>query len=237
MHDGKDMFAQAQTGRVTLRPPAFKRILVLAPHPDDEVLGCGGYLLHSVAGGADVTVLFVTDGDRGTTTEGRSDQVSIRLREARTAGQVLGLHRVVRWSLTDGGLDAQALSPDRLRKLIGEVSADVLLVPHSGETHPDHAAVADLPRRLEGPAHLAVMSYEIWTPQEPNCLVNVTAFMERKCLAIRAYHSQCRRYNLDRLAMGLAQYRAAWSRMRSWEFAEAFRICSLAEYRDHPHAD
>ena len=55
------------------RAPRARRILVLAPHPDDESVGCGGYLTKMADEGAEITVAFVTDGELGAT--GRQDVV------------------------------------------------------------------------------------------------------------------------------------------------------------------
>lgn len=229
MNNSQDILRRAACGSVTLRPPVFTRILVLAPHPDDEAVGCGGYIAWANSQGADVTVVFVTNGENGAAPE-------LRRKETRHAADILGIRRIVHWSLPDGAVSASSLPAGCLEAMISEAGAQVLLVPHVREAHPDHAAVAEIPLFFSGPANLVVMAYEVWTPMEPNCVIDISQWMDNKLRAIKAYESQCRRFNLESLATGLAQYRAAWSRMRSWRYAESFAVCSLAEYREHSHA-
>jgi len=207
------------------RPPAARRVLVVAPHPDDEAVGCGGYLCRLAGRGAVIDVLFVTDG--GGDAMGRTEPAAARVRrveESRRAGRILGLRRLIYWCLPDGRLDAIHPPLERLRMLVDQADPDVLLVPHRAEAHPDHAAVAGWCASLHDPTRRRprILTYEIWTPLEPVCVVDATGCFRRKLAAVGAYASQCGRYNLKGLAAGLNRYRAAWARMRSWRFAEAF---------------
>lgn len=232
MIESDGILAHLRTRAPLLRPPRFDRVLVVAPHPDDEAVGCGGYLARLAVQGADVTVLFVTDGEKGLGRPSLAQAAEIRRQEAHDAADLLSVRRLMHWSLPDGGVCVEGGTAAQLSRLVRKLGAEVVLVPHLGEAHPDHAAVAQLAAMLDARPDMTVMTYEIWTPQEPNCVVDVTAHMSRRLAAIRAYVSQCRRFNLELLATGLAQYRAAWSRMRAWRFAEGYGMYSLAEYRE-----
>ncbi len=221
------------------RAPRPRRVLVLAPHPDDEVVGCGGYLAVQAADGAEITVVFVTDGGRGP--DGKRDgRLAKRRRlESRKAAEVIGIRRTVHWGLADGELESRSLPEKQFSELVEELNTELILVPDPREAHPDHAAVARLPARLAPVLadSLTIMTYEVWTPLAPACVVNVTSTMDAKLQSIRAYESQCQMYNLELLATGLAQYRAAWSRMRAWRFAEGFGRFRLKQYREYCHED
>jgi len=220
-----------------LRPPRFDRVLVVAPHPDDEAVGCGGYLLRLAEQGSEITVLFMTDGEKGLGRPAIAMAAQTRREEAHSAARLLHIRRLVHWSLPDGDLSVEAGVSLRLSRLVRQLAAQVVLVPHVREVHPDHAAVARLAAQLDVRPDVTVMTYEVWTPQEPGCVIDVTAQMPRKLEAVRAYGSQCRRFNLELLVTGLAQYRAAWSRMRAWRFAESFGIYGVAEYSERNRAD
>ncbi len=215
------------------RPPRPRHALVLAPHPDDESVGCGGYLSMLADGGAKITVVFVTDG--GLNAAGKRDQALVdrRRRESQAAMSVLGIRHAVWWGFEDGGLADCRRPTALLQRLVTEQQVDLILTPHPSESHSDHAAVARMTAELatDGAGRPTVMTYEIWTPQVPNCLVDIGARLDRKLQAIRAYESQASRFNLEGLAEGLGRYRAAWSRMRGWRFAEGFRQFSLDEFR------
>ena len=126
-----------------------RRVLVLAPHYDDEVLGCGGLILQLAAGGAEVACAFISDGSGGVEgpPEGlTSAEYSERRRaEADAAAQVLGIdsveHLGSRLGLKDGGLIS---SLDQLtgsiEALIDQHKPDLLLAPSPLEATPDHQA-------------------------------------------------------------------------------------------------
>ena len=230
------ILARATASRMLFRPPPFRRLLVLAPHPDDETVGCGGYLAWVAAQGGMVTVLLLTGGEPAEQTSADDHGDGLRRREAQKAAAILGVQQVICWSLPDGQLATHAGPGDELSALIDRLSPDALLIPHMQEIHPDHAAVGAYPTRIRVRHEPAVMTYEVWTPQEPNCLVNISEFMSIKMRAVQVYKSQCDKYCLERLVSGLAEYRAAWSRMRSWQFAEGFRLFSLSEYRERAEA-
>lgn len=126
-----------------------RRVLVLAPHYDDEVLGCGGLILQLAAGGAEVVCAFVSDGSGGVEgpPEGltRDDYSRRRRAEADAAAQVLGIgsveHLGARYGFRDGALTS---SLDQLtagiEALIDQHKPDLLLAPSPLESTPDHQA-------------------------------------------------------------------------------------------------
>jgi LmbE family N-acetylglucosaminyl deacetylase len=144
--------------------------LVLAPHPDDETLGCGGTIAAKVAAGRRVHVVVVTDGrqsHRHSRVVSGDELVAIRESELREACRRLGVADgdVRTWHYPDGGLEAAA---GRLRHdlidLLGELSPPEVLVPAAIDAHPDHralhrAARAALAHRSN---RAAVYAYPVW---------------------------------------------------------------------------
>ncbi len=223
----------------TFHVPRPRRALVLAPHPDDEAVGCGGYLAMLADGGTEITVVFVTDGGLDASGCQNDSLAERRRRESQAAMAVLAVQHAVWWGLPDGNLTECAGPAGSVQRLIEDRAIELVLSPHPGEAHPDHAAVARLLADVtsSGGGEPTVMTYEIWTPQLPDCVVDITARMERKLQAVRAYESQLSRFHLEGLVEGLGRYRAAWSRMRGWRFAECYRRFDLAGYRAFCHAN
>lgn len=128
------------------KPPEFsdsaalpRRVLVFAPHPDDEVLGCGGLLATLAARGAEVRVVVVSDGARG----GSGDDLAARrAAESRAAGALLGVREHVFLGLADGALGAVHDLVARLRAELDAFAPELVLVPGGGEPHADHRAVS-----------------------------------------------------------------------------------------------
>lgn len=203
-----------------------RRILVLAPHPDDETIGCGGTLVRHADDGDRIAVVFLTSGELGLKQLPREQAWAIREAEARRAGKVLGLAaleflRLPDWfvgdSINDGG--------KRLGPVLEREAPDLVYVPHPQEWHPDHqAALAVLREALEraGRTGLEVRAYEVWTPMAEHELAeDITAVMPRKLRALRAHRSQLKEFNYARAVQGLNAFRGELG--GKCRYAEVFR--------------
>lgn len=190
----------------------FGRTLVIAPHPDDEVLGCGG-LLALLSG-------LGTPAVRAIVTQGMEPDYCARAiaeirAEAETAGAILGVAETHWLGLPAAGLDQ--VPHARLNAAIGElvtkVAPDTLLLPFPGDIHRDHqlvfesAMVAARPSRHSYPVR--ILCYETvsetnWnapglTPVfAPNVFVDIDSTLDRKLNAFRAYASQVRSFPQER---------------------------------------
>ena len=144
---------------------AVRSALVLAPHPDDETLGCGATILRKVAAGATVTLVVVTDGrhsHRGAGI-GPGGLAELRRGELAEAAKRLRLPAgAVRWAgFEDGALSAR--EPDLTRAvqhLVDELRPDEVYATSALEPHPDHAALGRAARAAAGPAVL--FEYPVW---------------------------------------------------------------------------
>lgn len=195
-------------------------LVVVAPHHDDEAIGCGGLVSRLVGSGWTAHAVVVFD-----PLEGRASSAGKRrLREASRAATVLGLR-----SFEDLGLECRASVADyeiawSLVRVIRTQRPELLLVPHGGERDPEHRAVyraaieavwlseSDFRPNLGAPAPGvgAVFGYEVWTPiSHPALTVSIDGFLDRKLRAVKAYRSQMASVNYCRAAEGLAQYRGA----------------------------
>jgi LmbE family N-acetylglucosaminyl deacetylase len=198
---------------------AARRVLVLAPHPDDEVFGCGGAISDLAARGAAVDVLLVTDGAAGAPDEeGRRAIASRRAEESRNALVILGGGTVHEGGMRDRGLGGRAAALEALiASFLAKTSPDLVFAPSPVETHPDHRAVAcallALARRPAadaGAASLAratVAFFEISQPFRPNFLFDLTPVLERKRKAVRAFASQAAERDYAGFVEGLGAYR------------------------------
>lgn len=170
-------------------------LLVLAPHPDDEVIGCGGLMAHHLDRGARTRVVVMTDGGRGDPTGrlGGAEYAEMRRAETREAAARIGGAEVVFLDHPDGGLAAAATVVDDLVREISAFAPTTLAFPSPFELHPDHRATgvhaAFAVRRLERPPP-RLLAYEIGGFQPANLLLDVMDVADRKARAIEAYASQ-----------------------------------------------
>jgi LmbE family N-acetylglucosaminyl deacetylase len=199
-------------------------VLVIAPHPDDETLGCGGALrLHALAGD-DVRIVYVTSGEQGGHGLSPAETAVVREAEAGRAAAVMGVHDLVFLRRRDGGLRSGRHLVEAVGQEVATASPDIVYAPHAGDAHPDHRAVARATTRaLAESPEVDLLGYEIWTPvANIGFIVDISSVIDVKVAAVRAYVSQCRVMRFDDAFLGLARYRGE---MHSWPggpYAEVF---------------
>lgn len=210
---------------------AERKVLVLAPHPDDETLGCGGTIkLISSAGGL-VDVLYLTRGELGlspgtlATAATRREMAAIRTAEAEAACGVLGVRNVNFLGGTDGRLAREPhLMADIVRALESTEYRSVFC-PWAMDGHDDHRATFHLlkeaARRVA--SEFDVWLYEVWTPLEPNMTISIDSTFEAKMAAVRAYESQLAILDYKSAFESLARYRSL--RCPPARYVEAFYNC------------
>jgi LmbE family N-acetylglucosaminyl deacetylase len=189
--------------------------LVLAPHFDDEVLGCGGLVVQLTAAGAVVRVLFLTDSGGGIEEVGDRDAYhQRRAAEAREAIQVLGIAGHDGLDLPDGTLaEHQDELVRGIRRALLSQRPELVLVTSPLEGSPDHrAAFHALHRVLAEPsevlAEMEVLAYEANQPLYPDVLVDISAEVPRIEEAMGCYRSQQERHDYLAAKLGLAHFRA-----------------------------
>lgn len=177
-------------------------ILILAPHPDDEVFGCGGFIAQQIAKGNAPHVIVLTGGGgshRGCCSTSESDIISARRELTHKAMSALGLpeSNIHELDFTDGHIsEGNAAEKKKLESLISEINPDVILVPHHGEGWSDHLAVRDLGIELANNAEVYEYCVWMWYYRQKNLdwknayVSKMTeAEHHKKLEAIKTYHS------------------------------------------------
>ena len=188
-------------------------VLVVAPHPDDESIGCGGAVGVHRAEGSAITVVWLTSGEAGTGPMTIDESRWLREAEALQAAEVLGVADTLFQRLPDGRLAEQVDAVTaQLTGIISRLRPHTVYAPHAGEDHPDHrAAHTATAGALEASGHTAELwGYEVWTPLSNfDTVLPIDDHMDRKLRAIRCHRSQLERYRFDRAAEGLGAHRGA----------------------------
>jgi LmbE family N-acetylglucosaminyl deacetylase len=150
----------------SMQPGAGERLVVVSPHPDDEVLTCGGMVAAHAARGGDVAVVAVTDGEASHRDDPRWP--AARLAEARRAERTRGLARlgvgasaVVSVGLADGAVDAGRAA---LREALHGVlrADDVVVTTWSLDGHPDHDAAGAAVDQVCAERGCRVLQAPVW---------------------------------------------------------------------------
>ncbi|MGH3719622.1 MAG: PIG-L deacetylase family protein [Pseudonocardiaceae bacterium] len=183
-------------------------VLVIAPHPDDEVLGCGGSILLHTAAGRVVHVLYLTSGERGNPHHTAEELRRVREAEATAAARVLGIpvSRLHFARFPDGGILPTALDQVAVvMRLLRKVRPGLVYLPHAEDASFDHRAGFELAWRAFGMAGSrnfpewgtephwvpTVLGYEVWAAiGQPVYFEDITAVLDRKLTALACYGSQ-----------------------------------------------
>lgn len=223
---------------------AGMRILVVAAHPDDEVLGCGATLARAISAGAAVSVQFLGEGISARFPVGQYDspefhaQTRIRNEGARKALATLGVTDYEFGARLCGQFDKYPLLSlvKDIEAKIEQTRPHLLLTHNPSEVNIDHrltyeaVEVACRPTRDAVPAQICTFeipcsgSWTFETTFKPNLFVDVSEYWDKKLAAWSCYEGEARPFPFPRSIEGLrtiAQYRGMMSNLK---LAEAFRI-------------
>ena len=175
------------------REPLAEPVLVLAAHPDDEVIGAGGMLAWHAQQGHRVEVVHMTDGAKGDPDNRENDICAVRRREGAEALRRLGLGEPQHWDLPDGELPENlSVITDRLRELFAAVMPRTLYSFWFGEAHRDHRAVALAAAQASDalPADCRCLCYGVNHVVPGGALFDTSDTYALKYEALKAYASQ-----------------------------------------------
>lgn len=186
---------------------ALGPVLVIAPHMDDEVIGCGGAIALHVAAGARVTSVFMTDGAGAP-----GPQPTTRHDEARSVARFLRTEPPTFLDAPDTALNVEPQVVSGLAATIDTVGPAVLYVPFAGDAHRDHAVTSEIVSHAATEvstdlSRTVVRSYEVWSPLPATVAVDISEVINRKLLALQHYRSQFVAHTPEPI-LGLNRYRA-----------------------------
>lgn len=183
------------------------RLLVLAPHPDDEVFGCGGAIMRQMGAGGIVHVIILTDGayQKG------PEYGATRRVESLAAAGALGYGEPEFWGLADRGLEYGEGLIQRLVAVIKEFAPTLVFAPSLHEMHPDHRvlgmATLEATRRSAPGTNLVMFEVGVPMPR-PNILLDISDLVERKANAMSCFGSQLKGQAYDLQVGGLNRFRS-----------------------------
>jgi LmbE family N-acetylglucosaminyl deacetylase len=211
-------------------------VLVVAPHPDDEVLGCGGTIAALSAQGKSVCVVVVSRGAPDLFPEA---VVEATRAELRAAHGVLGIQSCEFLDFPAPRLDRvpQHEISDALRRVVVDLRPELVFLPHPGDIHHDHRIAFNASmvatRPLPGESPRRILTYETlsetgWSgpyPDKafiPNVFVDIGAYLETKIEAMASYRSQLLRSPHPRSLEGIRALSAMRGHTVGLAHAEAF---------------
>lgn len=218
----------------------FQNVLVVAAHPDDEVLGVGGTIPLIKQRGGRVTVVIVTDGS-STQYAGNSGILTRKQQQAQQANDILGTNQLVQWDFPDMRLDTVAHCElnQAFENLIRERQFDAVFVQNGDDINLDHQmiyrSVLVATRPIPGQSVAALFGYHVNSSTEwggrtqntvfcPNYFVDITATIQTKLDAMQVYTDELRDAPHPRSILGIRQRSAVTGHEVGFEYAEPFKL-------------
>lgn len=219
------------------------KFLFVAPHPDDEVLGCGGIMKKLSDKGCQIFVLIVTRGKP----EKYSDERILKVRnEAMEAHKILGVSETRFFNFPAPDLDLVSIADlsEAISGVIRELKIDTLYLPHRGDIHHDHKIVFNAGLVASRPTNNCpvkrIYSYETLSETEwaaptsdelfiPSFFINISEVFPWKTEAFKCFKSQIREFPNSRSLKtieALANYRGSTV---GFSHAEAFMTIRVIE--------
>ena len=223
----------------------MQKVLVIAAHPDDEVLGCGGTIARHCARGEEVQALILAEGatarDRTRNVDNHSDSIEDLRASARRAAEILGAKTPIFAGLPDNRLDSLDFLDlvKVIEGIVTELLPTTIYTHHAGDLNVDHRLVHQATltacRPLPGTPVEAIYTFETLSSTEwsspnandyflPSLFVDIDGYLETKLEALRCYASEMRPYPHARSVESvdaLARYRGATMGCNA---AEAFSV-------------
>ena len=213
-----------------IEKPAGSRVLVLSPHPDDDIFGCGGTLHKHHLAGDNIVSVYMTDGRKGNPDFGSEEKLVLKRREeAGRAAKIVGINRLIFLENRDSELSVNNKTVRQLTDLIKEIKPDIVYLPFLLDYHPDHIATNGIFTSVikKNPFKLTCYAYEIWTPMVPNRVVDIGDYEHVKKTALEQFKIEPR--NIVGASFGLSKYRSVLHTGRD-SCVECFFYCNADEY-------
>lgn len=215
-------------------------ILVVAPHHDDEVIGCGGTIIKHLKNGDKASVVYITAGWSGLPEiKSKQEAIKIREREAGNACKAMGVQKAIFLRKDDRSIyNKKAEITEKLIKVIRDIKPNLIYAPHSKEKDIEHRITYEVIKEaawLSKSPYLPKLGqptksiqkiylYEVWTPLEDFLeREDITSVIDIKIKALLAHKSQLKYFNLVDAITGLNAYRGSMV-VTNKKFAEVFQI-------------
>ena len=176
-------------------PGDYKKVLIFAPHMDDETIGVGGTIKHHIEEGAEVHCVFSTDGSSSESQLSKQELSLMRKQEMEKVNKILGMKAIHYMDLPDGKVESNEESQQKLLALLGDINPDLIYYTPL-YIHPDNigtaAILCDSLKKWKK-NEVTLRLYEINCPIPPdeiNCVIDISSTFDTKKKAIDIFASQ-----------------------------------------------
>jgi len=212
----------------------MKRFLIVAAHPDDEVLGCFGTAKRLINEGYEGYTLILGEGK---TSRGAESELEILKKEIKEANSVIGIKEVFSFDFPDNAFDSVRLLDivKVVEKIVGEVKPEIIFTHYEKDLNIDHQitykATITATRPMEGCVVKEIYSFEILSSTEwnyplnfsPDTFFDISDTLKYKVEAMNKYQSELREFPHPRSLEGIKLNSKQWGMKVGAKAAEAFK--------------
>jgi LmbE family N-acetylglucosaminyl deacetylase len=233
--------------------PVPRQVLVIAAHPDDEVLGCGGTMARLAQEGCEVHIAIMGEGltsRHAQRNEADAKHLARLHQRVHEAAAKVGAKDVVLFKLPDNRLDTVPLLElvKLVEELIQKLQPEVIYTHHAGDLNIDHGlvhrAVLTATRPLTGQSVREIYAFEVPSSTEwafsqlqpvfrPNVFVDVGRTLEAKIAGLACYDSETRPFPHPRSPEALRAIAVRWGSVAGCQAAEAFELVRSVRPEGH----
>lgn len=220
-----------------------ENVLVVAAHPDDEVIGCGGTIARHAESGDKIHIVLLAD---GVSSRGGSGGLKERIQSAVKAAEILGAEEPIIKNLPDNRLDTLPLLDivKELEKIVSRINPTIVYTHHGGDLNIDHQvtykAILTACRPLPSIGLKGIYTFETLSSTEwgdfvnnqcftPNYFVNISSTLDKKLLALKCYDDEMRPFPHARSYEAVKKIAGLRGAQNGFEAAEAF--CVIRQLR------
>lgn len=214
-------------------------VLIISPHHDDEVIGCGGTIVKHRKKNDKIWVVYITAGWSGIPKiKSKQEAIKLREKEAWNACKILGVEKAIFMREEDRNISANSMIIQRLIKIMRKIKPNLIYTPHPNEQDIEHRITYEITKeaawlskspylpKLGRPTKSVetIYLYEVWTPMKDFFIrEDITSVIDVKIKALLAYKSQLEYLNLIDAITGLNIYRGSMVGTTK-KFAEVFQV-------------
>ena len=207
---------------IELNVPTNKKILIIAPHPDDEVLGCGGYLIRAKEKGCELYLVSLTLGSENESIQRQSEL------EAVMSELSIDRHLSLNWR--QNCIREELSQSDSVEKKIEEYNPDQILIPFILDNHPDHIDSNLVMTKLNGNINCEVLCYQVYSNILTNTYLDITNIAEKKYSLMNNYKSQVDNFDFINWNRGLCAWNSRHAKNKEQKLIESYFTIPIDDY-------
>jgi LmbE family N-acetylglucosaminyl deacetylase len=209
---------------ISVNIPSNKKILVIAPHPDDEILGASGLIINASNNNCHITIVYLTSGSKNDT--------NIREKEAKAVCKKTGIDSIYFLRIKDGGVADVDVKTTNLQEIVDLCDPDIVSIPFIFDEHSDHVYANKLISKIffKNSKKVDFWAYQIYSSMPANVIIDITSIINKKFDLMSVYKSQLNDFDFINWNKGLNAWNSRYLKSKKGKYAEQYFVAPFDQY-------